>query len=105
MIGNDHVRFGRGSSGAGPTQGWHLARRPTSRRLLKHEFIERIPRTHRYRVTTTGMAHALFLTRVHRNVLNSGMAQITQPDTRLYAAAREFDKAFDDLLARAHLRR
>lgn len=75
------------------------------RRLLKHDLIRRIPKTHRYRVTTTGMDHALFLTRVHRNVLNSGMAQITQPDTRLHAAAREFDKAFDHLLAQAHLKR
>lgn len=35
------------------------------RRLRLHGLIERIPNTHRYRVTETGLHHAMFLTRVH----------------------------------------
>jgi hypothetical protein len=35
------------------------------RRLCVHGLIERIPRTHRYQVTDTGLRHALFLTRLH----------------------------------------
>ena len=34
------------------------------RRLRVHGLIERIPRTHRYQVTDTGLRHALFLTRL-----------------------------------------
>jgi hypothetical protein len=32
MIGNDHIRFGRGVVGSRTNSPWHLARRPTSRR-------------------------------------------------------------------------
>ena len=35
------------------------------RRLREHGLIERIPHTHRYQVTRTGLRHAMFLTRVH----------------------------------------
>lgn len=35
------------------------------RRLRMHGLIERIPRTHRYRVTDPGLRYALFLTRAH----------------------------------------
>jgi hypothetical protein len=71
------------------------------RRLTKHHLIQRIPRTHRYRVTDTGIRHALFLTRLHRNVLNPGMAQLTQPGTRLDTATRSYDKTLAHLLTHA----
>ena len=35
------------------------------RRLRLHGKIERIPRTHRYRVTDAGVGTALFFTRTH----------------------------------------
>ncbi len=50
------------------------------RRLRLHGLIERIPRTHRYQVTETGLRHALFLTRIHDRVIRTGSAQLTDPD-------------------------
>jgi hypothetical protein len=35
------------------------------RRLREHGLIERIPHTHRYQVTSTGLRHAMLLTRIH----------------------------------------
>ena len=39
------------------------------RRLRIHELIARVLGTHRYRVTDTGLHHALFLTRAHDRLL------------------------------------
>ena len=47
------------------------------RRLRAHGLIERIPRTHRYQVTSTGLRHALFLTRLHARFLRPGLAELT----------------------------
>ena len=44
------------------------------RRLRQHGLIERIPRTFRYQVTDAGIAHALFLTRLHDRFLRTGLA-------------------------------
>ena len=44
------------------------------RRLRHHGLIDRVPGTHRYRVSDTGLTHALFLTRVHDRVLRTGLA-------------------------------
>jgi hypothetical protein len=64
------------------------------RRLRLHGFIERLPRKHRYRVTTFGLRVALFYTRTYVSVLRPGLSQIVsaQPpgDTRLRS---HFDKA------------
>jgi hypothetical protein len=77
------------------------------RRLRHHGLIERIPHTHRYQVTDTGIRHAHFLTRLHRRVLNTGLAELTEPNpptpTWLRTTARAYDKAFDNLIARAGL--
>jgi hypothetical protein len=77
------------------------------RRLRHHHLIERIPRTHRYHVTDIGIRHALFLTRLHRRILHTGLAELNQSDpatpTRLQTAARAYDKAIDDLAAHAGL--
>jgi len=50
------------------------------RRLRLHGLIERIPHTHRYRVTDTGLHHAMFLTRVHNRLLRTGTAQLADPN-------------------------
>ena len=50
------------------------------RRLRLHGLIERIPTTHRYRVTDTGLHHAMFLTRVHNRLIRSGTAHLTDAD-------------------------
>ncbi len=46
------------------------------RRLRLHGLIERIPGTHRYRVTSAGLRTALFFTRVHARILRPGLAHI-----------------------------
>jgi hypothetical protein len=44
------------------------------RRLRLHGLIERIPKTHRYRVTQEGFRIALFCTRTYTRVLRPGLA-------------------------------
>jgi hypothetical protein len=46
------------------------------RRLRLHGLIERIPKTHRYRLTAMGLRTALFYTRVYARVLRPGLALI-----------------------------
>lgn len=46
------------------------------RRLRLHGMIERIPKTHRYRVTDFGLRAALYFTRVHARLYPPGVAQI-----------------------------
>lgn len=77
------------------------------RRLRHHGFIERVPHSHRYRVTATGHRHALFLNRVHNRLLRDGLADHTGPITndspKIRAASRTYETAIDDLLTRAGL--
>jgi hypothetical protein len=47
------------------------------RRLRLHGLIERIPRTHRYRLTRSGLRTALFYTRVYARVLRPGLALVS----------------------------
>lgn len=61
------------------------------RRLREHGLIKRIPRTHRYQVTDTGLRHAMFLTRVHDRVLHAGIAQLSSPSP---APLRHADRAY-----------
>jgi hypothetical protein len=42
------------------------------RRLRLHGLIARIPHSHRYHVTDTGLRTALFLTRAHNRLLRTG---------------------------------
>jgi hypothetical protein len=44
------------------------------RRLRLHGLIERLPKTHRYRLTEEGLRTALFYTRVYTRILRPGMA-------------------------------
>jgi hypothetical protein len=72
------------------------------RRLREHGLIERIPRTHRYRVTETGLRHAMFLARVHDRMLRTGPAELNDPaPARLGRAAGIYRAAIDDLARRA----
>lgn len=77
------------------------------RRLRLHGLIARIPHSHRYQVTNTGLHHALFLTRVHDRLIRTGAAHLTDPDppTRspLRAAARAYHTALNDLTTTAGL--
>jgi hypothetical protein len=49
------------------------------RRLRLHGLIERLPKTHRYRVTDAGWRTMLFCTRCYNRVLRPGLAEIA-PD-------------------------
>ena len=77
------------------------------RRLRAHGLITRIPRTRRYQITDTGLQHALLFTHAHDHLLRTGLAEITDPDppapSRLRAADRAYQRAFDDLARYAHL--
>jgi hypothetical protein len=46
------------------------------RRLRLHGMIERIPKTHRYRVTDFGFRVALFFTRTHARLYRPGVAEV-----------------------------
>jgi hypothetical protein len=69
------------------------------RRLRLHGMIERIPGTHRYRVTREGGRAALFCTRTYNRLLRPGLAQIipegAQEDSDLRRAFDEFDQKID----------
>jgi hypothetical protein len=75
------------------------------RRLRVHGLIERIPHSHRYRVTDTGLHAATLLTRVHERFLPTGLAQINDPAalTPLRTAARAYQAAIDNLADQAGL--
>ena len=77
------------------------------RRLRHHGFIERIPHSHRYRVTAIGHRQALFLTRTHHRLLRDGLVELTGPvgdgPPRIRTASRNYEAAIDDLLTRSGL--
>jgi hypothetical protein len=72
------------------------------RRLRLHGLIERLPKTHRYRVTDQGWRTALFCTRVYNRILRPGLAEILAeddaPDTCLRRRFGELDEAIDTWL-------
>ena len=77
------------------------------RRLRVHGLIQRIPRTHRYQVTDSGLRHALFLTRLHARFLRPGLGELTgQPPpvpAPLRAADHAYRNAIDGLARQAGL--
>jgi hypothetical protein len=64
------------------------------RRLRLHGMIERIPKTHRYRVTDFGLRAALYFTRVHARLYRPGISQIL-PNAP--PASSSLQQAFDKL--------
>jgi hypothetical protein len=76
------------------------------RRLRTHGLIERVPHSHRYRVTDTGLHTAMLLTRVHDRLLPTALAHLTDPTpTRgpLQAAAHAYQNVIDNLTRDAGL--
>jgi len=69
------------------------------RRLRLHGLIERIPGTHRYRVTRHGGRTSLFCTRTYNRILRPGLAQIipeeARDDSLLRRAFDQFDEKID----------
>jgi len=74
------------------------------RRLRVHGLIERIPHTHRYHLTETGLRTATFLTRVHDRYLPTGLAHLNGPgDNRLRRAQTAYQHALEDPARQAGL--
>ncbi len=77
------------------------------RRLRAHGLITRIPRSHRYRITDTGLHHAMLLTHLQTRLLQPGLAQLTDPDppapSTPRTAARNYQRALDQLTQEAGL--
>jgi hypothetical protein len=48
--------------------------------LQLHALIERVPKTHRYRITAKGLRTAIFYTRLFNRSLRTGLAMIS-PNT------------------------
>jgi hypothetical protein len=69
------------------------------RRLKAHGLIHRVPGSHRYRVTDTGLHHAMILTHLQTRLLHPGLAQLTDPHppapSGLRTAARDYQRALD----------
>jgi hypothetical protein len=63
------------------------------RRLRLHGLIERVPKTHRYRVTDSGWRTALFCTPVYSRVLRPGLAQVVPKEAQDdFTLRRQFDR-------------
>jgi hypothetical protein len=77
------------------------------RRLRLHGMIERIPKTHRYRVTDFGLRAALYFTRVHARLYRPGIAQILSNgppmDSSLQRAFRRLESEIDQQVGHAKL--
>jgi hypothetical protein len=77
------------------------------RRLRAHGLITRLPGTHRYQVTDTGLHHARLLTHIHTRLLQPGLAQLTDPHpphpSQLRTAARNYQHALNHLTEQAGL--
>jgi hypothetical protein len=69
------------------------------RRLRLHGLIERLPHSHRYRLTPQGLRSALFFTRTYARLFRSGLAQLVPvdaaPTSKLRAAFDHLDRAIE----------
>jgi hypothetical protein len=72
------------------------------RRLRLHRLIERLPKSHRYRVTDQGWRTILFCTRCHNRLLRPGLAQLlpeeATPQTPLRRRFDPLDEAVEQYL-------
>jgi hypothetical protein len=77
------------------------------RRLRLHGLIERVPRTHRYTLTSFGLRVAFFCSKVYLRILRPGSAALVDPPDDLphplRNALRRLDQAIDQLCAAAQL--
>lgn len=71
------------------------------RRLRLHGLIERIPYSHRYRVTSKGMKISVFYTKVYGRVLRGGLSQLfdgldIHGDRKMIAAFNKVEAAIEE---------
>lgn len=73
------------------------------RRLRLHGLIQRIPKTHRYRLTTFGLKTALFYSRLHQRLLRRGLSELhdsrLSDSSPLVAAFAKFQQTLDSYTA------
>lgn len=72
------------------------------RRLRLHGLIERIPNTHRYKVTDFGLEAATLITRTYNRVLRPGLAAIHDPIPPELTRLRKAFEKVDEEIERAH---
>jgi len=78
------------------------------RRLRRKRFIQRIPRTHRYELTSEGHRLAAFLTKTYTRIVNPSLAEL-DPALPSHIAERAplaktwraFERAIDDRIKEA----
>ena len=70
------------------------------RRLRLHGLIQRIPKTHRYRLTSLGLPTALFCTRLYRRVLQNAIGTILTQASPVPSPLR---RSFDQIEQQIHL--
>jgi hypothetical protein len=77
------------------------------RRLRLHGLIERIPKSHRYRVTTFGLRTALFFTRTYARIIRPGLSMLIPQEAPSRCALRSsfeaLENAIDNWCQRAKL--
>ena len=77
------------------------------RRLRLHGFIQRIPKSHRYRVTRFGLRTALFFTRAYARVIRPGLSIVMPEQPQNSSALRSsfdaLETAMDNWCERAKL--
>ena len=75
------------------------------RRLRLHGLIERVPHSHRYRVTDAGLRTAVFFTRAYNRLLRTSLAELHDPaaSTALTRAFAKLNSEIDHLVDRARL--
>jgi hypothetical protein len=70
------------------------------RRLRLHGLIERIPKSHRYRISENGWRVSLFCTRCYHRLLRPGLAEVmpqeASPDTTIRRRFDQLDAALDE---------
>lgn len=70
------------------------------RRLRLHGIIERIPRSHRYQLTASGLRIALFFSRAYTRLLRPGLTDVLSPPSRVDTPIRAaFDRLDSAILA------
>jgi len=77
------------------------------RRLRLHGMIERIPKTHRYRVTPFGLRAALFFTRAHARLYRPSVTQFSAHapphNSRLALQFQKLENAIHTYVQEVHL--
>ena len=75
------------------------------RRLRLHRLIERIPGTHRYRVTDLGLTTSIFFTRAYNRLVRTGLAELSDPgaSTSLRHTFNKLEAEMDRLAERSRL--